>query len=126
MNKLTDKQIKNWRKFLSTKIGPDAYLMDKEQIQEYYEKYQSNKDKEVKKRKSTYVMSSPIKSERSLKTKICPFCKSEIPKDASFCRYCAKQQSTIGRLILAIALFIGFMLFMSLLIQIAESSAPSY
>jgi len=28
--------------------------------------------------------------------KQCPFCKSDIPKDASTCRYCAKGVSTVA------------------------------
>jgi hypothetical protein len=27
-------------------------------------------------------------------TKVCPFCKSDIPKDASACRHCGKDVST--------------------------------
>lgn len=53
-------------------------------------------------------------------TKICPFCKSEVPIDATACRYCGKEISKlvmsanamfqIGKLLLIIALFIFIVL----------------
>lgn len=32
-------------------------------------------------------------SKKSVEMKTCPWCKSEIPADASRCRYCAKDES---------------------------------
>jgi len=48
MDKLTSEQIKNWRKILSTQLGPYAYLMPEEEIEKCRERMQKQV-KEVKK-----------------------------------------------------------------------------
>lgn len=44
MDKLTDEQIKNWRKFLSGLLGPYALIMPKEEIEKFRDKMQKKVD----------------------------------------------------------------------------------
>jgi hypothetical protein len=42
MKKLTPEQITNWRKILSSSIGPYALIMDDEEVQRFYDDMQNN------------------------------------------------------------------------------------
>jgi hypothetical protein len=45
---LTDNQIENWRKVLSTSIGVMAFMLDKEEIQNIHDLYQKRISEETK------------------------------------------------------------------------------
>jgi hypothetical protein len=74
--KLTDKQITNWRRILSLKLGPYAFLMSIEEVKMLRDKMQEHVDKSIEK---------------------CTKCKKEIGDDGIvvgeeyLCNFCAEE-----------------------------------
>jgi len=51
--KLTDEQIKNWRKVLIATVGPYALIMPKEDVQKLHDKMQNEIDQKEKSKDET-------------------------------------------------------------------------